>query len=89
MVCRIFVYQQPAYAGAIPSSCHAPHSYYRSADRSEVHGECCAYHLLAGATALCRDGSQSFSHHPHAFGTCSHHGGVAKSLRVQTQTRLV
>jgi Protein of unknown function (DUF3761) len=31
-----------------------------------------------GATALCRDGSYSFSHH--RSGTCSHHGGVAKWL---------
>ena len=32
----------------------------------------------AGATALCRDGSYSFSHRRR--GTCSHHGGVAKWL---------
>jgi hypothetical protein len=31
-----------------------------------------------GATALCRDGTYSFSHH--RAGTCSHHGGVAKWL---------
>src|SRR5689334_569641 len=31
-----------------------------------------------GATARCRDGTYSFSHH-HA-GTCSHHGGVAAWL---------
>jgi hypothetical protein len=36
---------------------------------------------LAGkATALCRDGSLSFSVHP--CGTCSHHGGVSKWLTV-------
>src|SRR5438309_11555177 len=29
----------------------------------------------AGATALCRDGTYSFS--KHHSGTCSHHGGVA------------
>ena len=32
----------------------------------------------AGATALCRDGSYSFSQSRR--GTCSHHGGVAKWL---------
>lgn len=31
-----------------------------------------------GATARCRDGTYSFSHH--RSGTCSHHGGVAKWL---------
>ncbi len=31
-----------------------------------------------GATAQCRDGSYSFS--KSRSGTCSHHGGVAKSL---------
>src|SRR5215469_5251672 len=29
-----------------------------------------------GVTALCRDGTYSYSEHPHASGTCSHHGGV-------------
>ena len=33
----------------------------------------------AGATALCRDGTYSFSRN--SRGTCSHHGGVAKWLR--------
>jgi hypothetical protein len=34
-----------------------------------------------GATAICRDGSYSYSEHPYSGGTCSHHGGVAKHLR--------
>ena len=29
-----------------------------------------------GATARCRDGTWSWSQHPYAAGTCSHHGGV-------------
>lgn len=33
----------------------------------------------AGATALCRDGTYSFSRNRR--GTCSHHGGVAKWLK--------
>ena len=32
----------------------------------------------AGASALCDDGTYSFSRH--ARGTCSHHGGVARWL---------
>src|SRR5437867_2213486 len=32
-----------------------------------------------GATALCRDGTYSYS--KHRSGTCSHHGGVAKWLK--------
>jgi hypothetical protein len=32
-----------------------------------------------GASAKCRDGTYSFSHHRR--GTCSHHHGVAKWLR--------
>src|SRR5262249_49633523 len=31
---------------------------------------------LPGATVRCRDGSWSWSQHPHAWGACSHHGGV-------------
>lgn len=31
----------------------------------------------SGSTAVCRDGTYSYSEHPHASGTCSHHGGVA------------
>ena len=32
------------------------------------------------ATATCRDGTYSFSEHPYAGGTCSHHGGSASHL---------
>ena len=35
---------------------------------------------LPGATAICRDGTYSFSEHPYAGGTCSHHGGVESHL---------
>lgn len=34
--------------------------------------------LPSGATAICRDGTFSFS--AHRRGTCSHHGGVARWL---------
>jgi Protein of unknown function (DUF3761) len=33
-----------------------------------------------GATAICRDGTFSFSEHPYSGGTCSHHGGVEKHI---------
>ena len=32
------------------------------------------------ATAICKDGTYSFSEHPYANWTCSHHGGVANHL---------
>jgi len=35
----------------------------------------------AGATALCGDGTYSYSEHPYARGTCSYHGGAIKYLR--------
>jgi hypothetical protein len=34
-----------------------------------------------GAAAVCRDGTFSYSEHPYARNTCSHHGGVQKHLR--------
>jgi hypothetical protein len=34
-----------------------------------------------GATALCGDGTYSYSEHPYARGTCSYHGGAIKYLR--------
>lgn len=35
----------------------------------------------SGATARCRDGSWSWSQHPNAPGTCSHHGGIESYVR--------
>jgi hypothetical protein len=35
----------------------------------------------SGATALCREGTYSYSEHPYSGGTCSHHGGVAQYLQ--------
>jgi hypothetical protein len=40
-----------------------------------------------GATALCRDGTYSYSKHP--AGTCSHHGGVRKWLNGNGPARSV
>jgi Protein of unknown function (DUF3761) len=36
------------------------------------------FFILPGATALCNDGSQSFSRH--SSGTCNYHGGVKRWL---------
>jgi len=53
--------------------------HYTNSDGQSVHSP--AYSSggpPAGATALCTDGTYSFSQHRQ--GTCSHHGGVAKWL---------
>ena len=53
--------------------------HYTNSDGQQVHSP--AYSsggAPAGATALCGDGTYSFSQH--RSGTCSHHGGVAKWL---------
>jgi len=53
--------------------------HYTNSDGQQVHSP--AYSsgsAPAGATAVCRDGTYSFSQH--RSGTCSHHGGVAKWL---------
>lgn len=62
---------------AMAYSCHSSNGYYRSSDGSLVHGPKCGADL-SGATAICRDGSHSFSHHHR--GTCSRHHGVARWL---------
>lgn len=36
---------------------------------------------LRGATALCADGTSSFSEHPYAGGTCSYHGGRVSGVQ--------
>jgi hypothetical protein len=54
-------------------------NHYTNVDGKRVHSP--AYSsggAPAGATALCGDGTYSFSQH--RSGTCSHHGGVAKWL---------
>lgn len=55
-------------------------NHYTNSDGQSVHSP--AYSsggVPAGATALCGDGTYSFSQHRQ--GTCSHHGGVAKWLQ--------
>ena len=53
---------------------HDTPGYYRNVDGLMIHRPMHASQRLAGSTATCRDGSQSFSRHHR--GTCSHHGGV-------------
>lgn len=49
--------------------------HYRSVDGSMVHGPTRGNQDYGPATAWCRDGTRSFSHHHRS--TCFHHGGVA------------
>jgi len=53
-------------------------NYYTNSSGNRVHAPANAPSVPAGATALCGDGTYSFSQH--RSGTCSHHGGVAKWL---------
>jgi outer membrane murein-binding lipoprotein Lpp len=51
---------------------------YINVDGNEVHSPAYAPSVPAGASAVCGDGTYSFSQH--RSGTCSHHGGVAEWL---------
>ena len=53
-------------------------NYYTNSDGNRVHSPAHSSTVPTGATAICRDGSYSFSQHRQ--GTCSHHGGVARWL---------
>ena len=48
--------------------------YYTNSDGNQVHRPVQSREHISGASARCRDGSESFSQH-HS-GTCSGHGGV-------------
>ena len=52
--------------------------YYTNVDGYRVQSPTYYNSAPAGATALCRDGTYSFSRNRR--GTCSHHGGVARWL---------
>ncbi|WP_081905430.1 DUF3761 domain-containing protein [Janthinobacterium agaricidamnosum] len=74
--------KSPAYAQkAEPNEADLQqHGHYRNKDGEEVHSPAKSKtgKVPQGASALCRDGSYSFS--KSARGTCSHHGGVASWL---------
>ncbi|MCR4848604.1 MAG: DUF3761 domain-containing protein [Bacteroidales bacterium] len=53
--------------------------YYTNVDGERVQSPTNYATPPAGATALCKDGTYSFS--KNRCGTCSHHGGVAKWLK--------
>ncbi len=53
-------------------------NYYTNVDGNQVHSPAYSSSVPSGASALCRDGTYSFS--KHRSGTCSHHGGVAQWL---------
>jgi hypothetical protein len=68
-----------AASWSIPTAQLSNDGHYTNSDGQQVHSP--AYSsggVPAGATALCSDGTYSFSQH--RSGTCSHHGGVAKWL---------
>lgn len=51
---------------------------YINVDGNQVHSPAYSNTVPSGATAICGDGTYSFSQH--RSGTCSHHGGVAQWL---------
>jgi len=53
--------------------------YYTNSNGQKIQSPTYYNSAPAGATALCRDGTYSFSQNRR--GTCSHHGGVARWLR--------
>lgn len=60
------------------STCHSNGGTYTNVDGNQIPDPAClpkGKHV-SGETAICRDGSHSFSQH-HS-GTCSGHGGVAQ-----------
>jgi hypothetical protein len=52
--------------------------WYVNTEGHRVHSPCKTHggERPPGAAAHCRDGTWSFSEHPSASHTCSHHGGV-------------
>lgn len=64
---------------AAPSPQLSNDRHYTNSDGQQVHSPANSPSgVPPGATAVCRDGTYSFSQH--RSGTCSHHGGVAKWL---------
>lgn len=53
-------------------------NYYTNTAGNQVHSPAYSNSVPAGASALCRDGTYSFSQSRR--GTCSHHGGVSQWL---------
>jgi hypothetical protein len=73
IVCAAILWSAEAMASP---ACHDTPGYYVNSEGQTVHRPECVTVHQPGETAICNDGSHSFSRH-HA-GTCSHHGGVAE-----------
>lgn len=67
----------PSLARSKPA-CHGNGGSYTNSDGQQVPDPACLPKFVhaPGETAICRDGSHSFS--KHHSGTCSGHGGVAQ-----------
>jgi len=82
-VIALLVSAVPAMAqhfDAPPGAC----GYYINRSGHAVPRPCGDWHNQApptGATAQCGDGTYSYSEHPYASGTCSHHGGVVSHVQ--------
>ena len=59
-----------------PNNSNTSIKYYTNSEGERVQSPTKYSSVPAGATALCRDGTYSFSRNRR--GTCSHHGGVAR-----------
>ena len=69
----------PGKTSAAPQSPLSNDRYYTNTEGQRVQSPArSSGGIPTGATAVCRDGTYSFSRH--RSGTCSHHGGVAKWL---------
>ncbi len=69
----------PGKSSATPQSPLSNDRYYTNSAGQRVHSPAnSSGGVPSGATAVCRDGTYSFSQH--RGGTCSHHGGVGKWL---------
>lgn len=60
---------------------NCPYGYYENVDGQCIHKPVYGPSHRPGETAVCCDGSRSFS--THHSGTCSHHGGVCEWERTQ------
>jgi len=76
-----FLYAPPTKAEtALPGAC----GYYINSRGHQVPRPCGDWQSQAPsprATARCGDGTYSYSEHPSAPGTCSHHGGVPSRIQ--------
>ncbi|SRR6266516_867613 len=66
------IYSEPTDIYTLPTATPLPANPQSGGQQTTQQQQC------AGATALCNDGTCSYS--AHAQGTCSHHGGVAQWL---------